>query len=284
VIAAAEGNTMVENARLFALLSLTVADAAIVAWDTKYFYNHWRPYTGIHNADSDGNPRTQVDPDWFNLIGTPPIPSYTSGHSTFSGSSARLLAHVFGRDDIPFSIDSAGLPGVVRSFDSLSQAGEEAGQSRIYGGIHWQYDNTEALKAGRALADYIFFNFLRPKALITDACVADAHTLCLEGGRFQVRATYATDAGASGPGTAISLGDDSGYLWFFKADNPELTVKVLDACNGFDRYWVFASGLTDVEVTLTVVDTVGGAVRQYFNPVKQTFAPIQDTQAFATCP
>jgi membrane-associated phospholipid phosphatase len=162
--------TTTENARLFALLSITQADAAIVAWDAKYAYNHLRPFTAITlDAELDGNPDTAGDPAWQALIPIPPFPSYISGHSTFSGGSSRLLALYFGSDAIPFSMASPDpdrwpliLPGVVRSWLSLSQAAEEAGQSRIYGGIHWQYDNQEGLRSGRALADYVFAQFLRP--------------------------------------------------------------------------------------------------------------------------
>ena len=160
----------VDRARLFALLSIVQADGAIVSWDNKYFYDHVRPYTAItEEADDDGNDDTSADPEWVNLIPTPPFPTYTSGHSTFSGGSSKLLALFFGTDDIPFSGESPDplrwpdeLPGVVRQWNSLSQAAEEAGQSRIYGGIHWQYDNQEGLNSGRALARFVFKNYLRP--------------------------------------------------------------------------------------------------------------------------
>ena len=95
--------SLLENARLFALLGLTVADAAIVSWDHKYYYSDWRPVTGIQHADADGNPDTAADPSWLPLIATPPFPSYTSGHSTFSGSSAKILELYFGTDAVPFT-------------------------------------------------------------------------------------------------------------------------------------------------------------------------------------
>jgi hypothetical protein len=83
----------------------------------------------------------------------------------------------------------------------------------------------------------------------------------------------------------VPLNDGSGSFWFFKDDNTEVTVKVIDACVAeFDRYWVFASGLTNVEVVLTVTDTEAGRSRVYFNPQGTAFAPVQDTDAFATCP
>jgi hypothetical protein len=283
-LSAEHGLTLLQNARLFALQGLAVADAAIVSWENKYHWNHWRPYTGILHSDLDGNDQTGPDPGWQSLIVTPPFPSYTSGHSTFSGSSSRLLELFFGTDDLAFSAISDGLPGVTRDFASLSQAAEEAGQSRIYGGIHWQYDNTAALASGRALGEHVWFNFLRP-LVAPSTCAADGNTLCLSGGRFEVEAEWRTAAGDSGPANVIPDSDDAGRLWFFNADNTEMVIKVLDACAPpFERFWVFASGLTDVQVTLTVTDTETGAQRIYFNPQDRDFPPVLDTAAFDTCP
>ncbi len=277
-----EGLSLLENARLFALQGLTVADAAIVSWENKYHWNHWRPYTGILHSDIDGNDQTGPDPGWSSFITTPPFPAYTSGHSTFSGSSSRLLELFLGTDDIAFSATSDGLPGVTRAFASLSEAAEEAGQSRIYGGIHWQYDNSGGLASGRALAEHVFFNFLRP-LVAPSTCAADGDTLCLSGGRFEVEAAWRTEEGG-GPATAIADTDESGRFWFFNPNNTEVVVKLLNGCGPFDHFWVFASGLTDVEVTLTVTDTETGAQRIYFNPQGKDFAPVLDTAAFATCP
>jgi hypothetical protein len=270
------------NARLFALLGLAAADAAIVSWDHKYYFDNWRPITGIQSADTDGNPNTAADPTWTPLIATPPFPSYTSGHSTFSGSSSRILDLFFGTDQHSFSTTSDGLPGVTRSFTSFSQAADEAGQSRIYGGIHWQYDNVVGLSSGRALAEQVFFNFLSP-VVSPGTCSANSTTLCLNGNRFEVQASWNTGS-SSGPARVISQNGDSGQFSFFDPDNTELTVKVLNACAGYDRYWVFASGLTNVEVRITVTDTQAGRARQYFNPRGRVFAPVQDVDAFSTCP
>jgi hypothetical protein len=280
-VSQAQQLSLAANARLFALLGLAVADAGILSWDQKYYYNNWRPITGIQNADSDGNPKTASDPGWTPLIATPPFPSYTSGHSTFSGSSARLLELFFGTDQQSFSTTSDGLPGVTRSFTTFSAAAEEAGQSRIYGGIHWQYDNQVGLATGRTLAEHVFFNFLTPVAA-PSTCSANATTLCLGDGRFEVRATWNTGT-AGGPAKVAGQSGDSGQFYFFDADNTELTVKLLDACAYNDRFWVFASGLTNVEVRVTVTDTQAGKVRQYFNPRGKVFAPVQDVGAFETC-
>jgi len=126
--------------------------------------------------------------------------------------------------------------------------------------------------------------------LVAGPCVPGATTLCLTDGRFRIEARWETREGDTGPGRMRPLTDDTGSFWFFDPDNLEMVVKVIDACGPpFDRFWVFAGGLTNVAVTLTVVDTEavgtgGDAVRRYMNPLGTPFQPIQDTQAFATCP
>src|SRR6185503_20919902 len=100
---------------------------------------------------------------------------------------------------------------------------------------------------------------------------------------FSVRATYDTGS-QSGDGKVVELTPDTGYLWFFNADNVEVVVKVLNACGVNNRYWVFAAGLTNVHTVITVTDTQTGAVKTYNNPQGTAFKPIQDTSAFATCP
>ena len=115
-------------------------------------------------------------------------------------------------------------------------------------------------------------------------CVEDAETLCLAADRFQVRATFLTTGGDSGNAQAVELTADTGYLWFFSANNVEVVIKVLNACGFANRYWVFAGGLTNVEVEMTVTDSQTGTVKTYTNPQETAFQPIQDTDAFATCP
>jgi PAP2 superfamily len=278
-----QGLSLRENARLFAYLGLAVADAAISSWDHKYSFHLWRPVTGIRNADQDGNSNTIADPSWTPLIATPPFPAYTSGHSTFSSASARILGLFFGTDDLDFSTTSDGLPGVVRSYQSLSAAAEEAGQSGIFGGIHWQFDNAAGLAGGKAIAEHVYWNFLQPVGIPNSICAPSPTVACLGDGRFQVEALWNTGT-ASGSAQADPFTGDSSRFWFFDAENTELTVKVIDACSIFDRFWVFAAGLTDVEVAITVTDTKSGRVKRYFNPRGRAFAPAQDTSAFATCP
>lgn len=122
-----------------------------------------------------------------------------------------------------------------------------------------------------------------PRSTASATCTASDTALCLAGDRFRVEANWVTRDGASGQGKAVRLTDDSGYFWFFGSDNVELIAKVLNACS-FNRYWVFAGGLTDVQVEMIVTDTTNGAVKRYQNPIGTAFQPIQDTSAFATCP
>ena len=160
--AATRGLSLEESARLFALVNIAAADACVVAWDAKYEFNLWRPITAIRAAGTDGNPLTEADPAWLSLLGTPAFPEYVSGHSTFSGAGAEILALLNGGDAFSFTIGSDAMPGVTRDYVSFSQAADEAGMSRIYGGIHFMTANQEGLSCGRLLGEYVFNNFLQP--------------------------------------------------------------------------------------------------------------------------
>ena len=191
-IAAQMNSNYIETARLLALLNLGLADGGVAAWESKYFYQFWRPITGIRESDpgtgpsglGDGNAATIGDPAFYplgapasNLTGpnfTPPFPAYPSGHAVFGGVTFEILRNFYGRDDIAFTFVSDEMNGVTednqgvprpltpRSFTSLSQAEEENGQSRIYLGIHWSFDKTEGITQGRRVAEYIFENTFTP--------------------------------------------------------------------------------------------------------------------------
>jgi hypothetical protein len=162
--AATQGNTLSENARLFALLNITLADAGIAAWDLKYFYNLWRPITAIREADTDFNWLTVKDPNWEPLLNTPPFPEFVSAHSTFSGAAAGILKLFFNDDNISFTVQPymMGMPSMPRTYLRFSDASREAGQSRIYGGIHYDFSNTNGLWVGNYLSKYTWSNLLRP--------------------------------------------------------------------------------------------------------------------------
>src|SRR5262249_22706380 len=149
-----------QDARVFALLNIAEADAHITCWDAKYTYNLWRPVTAIRAADTDGNPDTEADAGWTPLLVTPNFPSYTSAHSTVSAAAAGVLTALFGAD-YSFTVSAESVT-YTRSFDSFDAAAAEAGQSRIYGGIHNQFDNQAAQVSGHAVGQFVVGNFLRP--------------------------------------------------------------------------------------------------------------------------
>jgi membrane-associated phospholipid phosphatase len=154
IIGAAHGNTLEENARLFALLNIAMADAAICAWDAKYTYHFWRPVTAIAFVEPELN--------WMSFIVTPPFPDYVSGHSTFSAAAATVLPLFYGTEDLPFTTGSDFLPGVYRSFSSCLDAAEEAAVSRIYGGIHFRFASEDGLQAGISIGEWSATHYLQP--------------------------------------------------------------------------------------------------------------------------
>lgn len=155
--------SLADTARLFALLNMAAADVSIAAWDAKFVEALWRPVTGIRT--DDGNPDTLLDASWTPFLLTPPHPSYVSGHSMFSAAAGGILAEFFGTDAFDFTVvteDTSNLPvGYTRDYTSFSEAVDEAGMSRIYGGIHWQFDNTDGKASGYALSAYVANNYLQ---------------------------------------------------------------------------------------------------------------------------
>jgi hypothetical protein len=171
-VSAAAGIDAWENARLFGLLNMVLADGYIGSLETKYHYNYWRPVTAIQLADTDGNPDTIADPAWESLELTPPIPDYDSGHSVEGGSASEVLQRVFKTDQISFSTCSLTLPlpeeqcggvnEVLRSYSSFSQAADENGVSRIYVGYHFRKAVEEGIKHGRKIGKRAVDHFLKP--------------------------------------------------------------------------------------------------------------------------
>jgi hypothetical protein len=170
---------------VLALVNVAIADATMSVWSTKYYYVFWRPVTAIREASpgsgptglGDGNPATHGDPHWTplgapasNLTGpnfTPPFPSYTSSHAGLGGAMFQMMRRLY-CDSIAFTFvsdeyngitrDNRGRvrPRIPRSYSSLTQAEEENGQSRIYLGIHWQFDKTGGRRESHQVADYVF--------------------------------------------------------------------------------------------------------------------------------
>ena len=159
------GFSFIDLARAIALVGVTQCDASICAWDCKYHYDILRPETAIRSrAGAFDNPDTRiaVEANWCSHIPTPEFPSYTSGHATFGGAAAEMIALLIGKDDMAFSGRSPDyvlwpqLQGVTRHWTSLSHMAEENAMSRLYGGVHWAIDNEQGLAAGREIARHSF--------------------------------------------------------------------------------------------------------------------------------
>jgi hypothetical protein len=163
-LAASHGLTLSENAHLFALLNVSMADGAVAMFDSKYRYLFWRPVTAIRSGDADGNPATDPDPAWtpwldFFPSGTPAHPEYPSAHAVMSGAAAFILAASFG-DDTPFTVTSDVRPG-TRSFSSFSAAVSEIADARVFGGIHFRTSCVLGNALGQAVAEYVSTHAMR---------------------------------------------------------------------------------------------------------------------------
>jgi membrane-associated phospholipid phosphatase len=173
-LATEEGMELWDAARMFALLNMGIYDAYVNVFENKFFYNHWRPYTAIRWAASDGNPDTEPDPEWDTLHRhTYPFPSYPSAHGTACAAAMTVLADTLG-DDHPFTmttaeVDEAGpfsektpMDPPTRAFDSFSSAAMECSFSRVYLGIHFRYDSVAGTELGTRIGEYAVRGFLAP--------------------------------------------------------------------------------------------------------------------------
>ena len=153
-----------DSARMYALAEAAMADAQIACWDSKYFYNFWRPITAIRLGDQDGNSATVVDPDWQPLINTPNFPEYPAGHADISGAVSHMLRLFFGSDELSFQMTTTNAlaPQKTRTFLRFSQAEQEVIDARVYVGIHYRHSDVVAGSQGRRVANWVFRHTLRP--------------------------------------------------------------------------------------------------------------------------
>jgi hypothetical protein len=157
--------SLIDTARLFVLLNVSMQDGVQTSHTSKFIYGLWRPVTAIRRADEDLNAATTADPTWTPLLSTPAYPSHSSNQTCVGTSAAQSLARVFGRDDIPFSvtwIGTGGNPNVTRQYGSFSELAEQQARSRVYGGIHFNFELTASQESCVKVADYVVDNFARP--------------------------------------------------------------------------------------------------------------------------
>jgi len=160
-VAAAQGRTLSQNARAFALLNMAISDGLVAVMETKYHYTFWRPETAIHDAAADGNPNTDPDLTFVPFITTPCFPSYPSAHAAASYAALGILQRIFGAAGHSIVLSSASVPGVVLAYSSFKQITDDIDDARVYGGIHFRFDQEAGAKQGGRIAAYIQSRYLR---------------------------------------------------------------------------------------------------------------------------
>jgi PAP2 superfamily len=163
-LAASRLHSISDSSRLFALVNMAGADAAVTAWDSKLHFVYWRPVTAIQEGNRDGNPRTDGDPEWRPFANTPPYPDYTSGANIITASMTRSIALFFGTDRIRFTVTSTNPAATppTRTYRRLSDAAQDVVDARVYQGIHFRTADTTARAQGIRIARWAFRHFLRP--------------------------------------------------------------------------------------------------------------------------
>jgi hypothetical protein len=164
-IAAAHSLSLVDSARFFAQMYVTIADAQITTWNSKYFYNFWRPVTAIRAADTDDNPATEADPTWLPLVQpTPGHPEYPAAHPTVTGALADTLAEFFGTEELDVTLTSTSVtPGalVAHQFTNTDDIVKDVINGRIYGGMHYRFSGKAGAEIARKVTKYVARHYFR---------------------------------------------------------------------------------------------------------------------------
>jgi hypothetical protein len=163
-VVAQEGwRSLSENARAFALINMAINDGAIASFFNKYHYNFWRPETAIHAGDTDGNRKTDADPNWVPFILAPCFPSYPSNHGSLSNSGAEVLRRLYGEAGHAITLSNPVVPNIVLHYGSFKQITDDISDARVYGGIHFRTDQDAGARLGRAVGRAVYKNNLRAK-------------------------------------------------------------------------------------------------------------------------
>jgi hypothetical protein len=160
-LSSAEKLSLAENALMFTLLNMAIADAAIAVFEATYVYNLWRPVTAIRAGDIDGNPGTDPDAAFNTFIPTPPYPSYSSGAGGLGNVGRSLLQRMFGRGRHFITLSNPLLQDVTFQYTNLRHITEDLANARIYGGIHFRFDQEASEVLGERVAAYVLRNNLR---------------------------------------------------------------------------------------------------------------------------
>jgi hypothetical protein len=154
-------HSLSENARAFALINMAISDGSFASFFNKYHYNFWRPETAIHAGDTDGNRKTDDDPNWGPFIVTPCFPGYPSNHGTLSNAGAEVLRRLYGEAGHAITLSNPAVPDTVLHYGSFRQITDDISDARVYGGIHFRFDQAAGARLGRAVGTAIYKNNLR---------------------------------------------------------------------------------------------------------------------------
>jgi hypothetical protein len=157
----AQGKTLPENAREFAWLAMAVCDSLIASMRMKYHYNYWRPVSAIRDGALDGNSKTVPDSSWESFVFTPPYPSYPGNHASAAGAARAVLEHVYGPDGHTITLTSSAVPDVVLQYSSWKEITDDIDDARIYGGVHFRFDQEAGARLGRQVGAHILQTTLR---------------------------------------------------------------------------------------------------------------------------
>jgi hypothetical protein len=161
-VAAAQGHSMTYNARALALVNIAVVDGLIAVMDTKYTYTWWRPETAIKGGNTDGNPWTLADPLWAPFINVPCHPDYPSAHATLAGGARELAERLFGSHGHSITLQHTLVPGIVLHYTRFKDIARDIDDARIYGGVHFRYDQEQGARMGKKVGTHLYKNVLRP--------------------------------------------------------------------------------------------------------------------------
>ena len=160
-VSAAQGTSLSHNARTLAVLNMAINDGLIASIETKYFYHFWRPVTAIRAGDTDGNPQTDVDPAFTPFITTPAFPSYPSAHASASYAAREVLERIYGRGPHSITLSNPALPGMTLNYSTFHQITDDIDDARVYGGIHFRFDQEAGALQGQHVGRYVNKNHLR---------------------------------------------------------------------------------------------------------------------------
>src|SRR5579864_179455 len=162
-VAQEQGRSLAENARALAVVNIAMNDSLVASFFNKYHYNFWRPETAIHAGDTDGNPKTNADPNFVPFVTTPCFPSYPSNHGSAANAAAEVLRRIYGEGGHSITLSNPAVPNIVLRYTMFKQMTDDISDARVYGGIHFRTDQDAGARLGRAIGKAVYKNNLRAK-------------------------------------------------------------------------------------------------------------------------